>query len=102
MRRASGAWGAVLKNNTSSQRISQEIFDFSCLPPSTGGFRRPRERRTISSAEFRIIKKGRAQRNRFPFDDGLAEHIPVERVDGLTTRVGDRRPSWKRLRKVLE
>jgi hypothetical protein len=43
-----------------------------------------------------------AQRNRFRFDAGLAERIPVERVDSVTARVGDRRPSWKRLRKVLE
>jgi hypothetical protein len=43
-----------------------------------------------------------AQRNRFRFDAGLAERIPLERVDLLTARVGDRRPSWKRLRKVLE
>jgi hypothetical protein len=37
-----------------------------------------------------------------PFDAGLAERIPVERVGSVTARVGDRRPSWKRLRKVLE
>jgi hypothetical protein len=43
-----------------------------------------------------------AQRNRFRFDVGLAERIPVECVDSVTARVGDRRPSWKRLRKVLE
>jgi hypothetical protein len=43
-----------------------------------------------------------AQPNRFRFDAGLAERIPVERVDSVTARVGDRRPSWKRLRKVLE
>jgi hypothetical protein len=35
-----------------------------------------------------------AQRNRFRFDAGLAERIP-ERVDFVTARVGDRRPSWR-------
>jgi hypothetical protein len=42
-----------------------------------------------------------AQRNRFGFDAGLAERVPVERIDLVTARLDDRRPWSKRLRKVL-
>jgi hypothetical protein len=96
------AYRAFLKNNTNPDGLSRKLSIFLVpLPALDRALRRPRERRAISLPNSVLLKKGAPRESLSVVMRVGGTYSHRARWPG-TARTPDRRPSFKRLRKLLE